>query len=143
MGLRYHEVCNLNDWKSKNYVIEYDDVEFSELNEETWVLMPNDLKPIFGSVSEQSIELEQLIGSENIFNGIQTSKNEIYVQVAERDDEDYSMHEIELETERDYRRNSIIEEEKELDENQYSSSSSSEGIEIESQSIVSLGDNKE
>lgn len=61
----------------------------------------------------------------------------------ERDDEDYSMHEIELETERDYRRNSIIEEEKELDENQYSSSSSSEGIEIESQSIVSLGDNKE
>lgn len=61
----------------------------------------------------------------------------------ERDDEDYSMHEIELETERDYRRNSIIEEEKELDDNQYSSSSSSEGIEIESQSIVSLGDNKE
>ena len=53
------------------------------------------------------------------------------------------MHEIELETERDYRRNSIIEEEKELDENQYSFSSSSEGIEIESQSNVSLGDNKE
>ena len=88
-ALRYHEVCNLNDWKSKNYIIEYDNVEFSELNEETWVLMPNDLKPIFVSISEQSIELEQLIGSENIFNGIQTSKNEIYVQVAERDDEDY------------------------------------------------------
>ena len=88
-SLLYHEVANLNDWKSRNHVIEYDEVDFSDLDEEAWILIPNDLKPNFSSILNQSISLKDLIGSENIFNGIQTSKNEIYVQVAERHDENY------------------------------------------------------
>lgn len=88
-SLLYHEVENLVDWKSKNYIIEYDDVEFSDLNDETWVLMPNYLKPLFESISEQSIDLETLIGSDNIFNGIQTSANPIYIHSSTRIDDKY------------------------------------------------------
>ncbi|WP_241280360.1 Eco57I restriction-modification methylase domain-containing protein [Chryseobacterium cucumeris] len=88
-SLQYHEVENLVDWKSKNYIIEYDDVEFSDLNDETWVLMPNYLKPIFESISAQSIDLETLIGSDNIFNGIQTSANPIYIHSLTRIDDEY------------------------------------------------------
>lgn len=88
-SLQYHEVENLGDWKSKNYTIEYDDVEFSDLNDETWVLMPNYLKPIFETISEQSIDLIDLIGNENIFNGIQTSANPIYIHTSTRIDDDY------------------------------------------------------
>lgn len=88
-SLLYHEVENLGNWKVRNYNVNYDDVEFSALNEDSWVLIPNHLKQTFRSISYQSIELADLIGNDNIFNGIQTSKNDIYVQVATREDENY------------------------------------------------------
>lgn len=88
-SLLYHEVENLNNWKVKNYSIEFDDVEYPNLDENTWVLMPNHLKPIFNSISEQSIKLVDLIGNENIFNGIQTSDNRIYVHYPTNEDDDY------------------------------------------------------
>ncbi|AZA56286.1 Eco57I restriction-modification methylase domain-containing protein [Chryseobacterium shandongense] len=87
--LQYHEVENIGNWKSKNYPIEYDNVEFSGLNDDTWVLMPNHLKPIFERISEQSIDLVNLIGNESIFNGIQTSANPIYIHTSTRIDNEY------------------------------------------------------
>ncbi len=88
-SLLYHEVENMNNWKVKNYSIEFDDVEYQNLDENTWVLTPNHLKPIFNSISEQSIKLADLIGNENIFNGIQTSDNRIYVHYATNEDDNY------------------------------------------------------
>ncbi len=88
-SLLYHEVEILGNWKVKNYTVSYDDVEYSSLNDDTWVLMPNHLKPLYRSISSQSIKLGNLIDNSNIFNGIQTSKNEIYVQVASREDDEY------------------------------------------------------
>ena len=88
-SLLYHEVEKLENWKAKNYTVNYDGVEFSSLNEETWILMPNQLKSLFYDISSQSIELGSLIGSENIFNGIQTSKNDIYIHTLTREDDNY------------------------------------------------------
>jgi hypothetical protein len=88
-SLLYHEVEKLENWKAKNYTVNYDGVEFSSLNEETWILMPNQLKSLFYDISSQSIELGSLIGSENIFNGIQTSKNDIYIHTPTREDDNY------------------------------------------------------
>ena len=88
-SLLYHEVEDLGDWNMKNYTITYDNIDFSKLSENTWLLIPNHLKPIFENISKQSIELGKLIGNSNIFNGIQTSKNEIYVQTAIREDNEY------------------------------------------------------
>jgi hypothetical protein len=51
--------------------------------------MPNQLKSLFYDISSQSIELGSLIGSENIFNGIQTSKNDIYIHTPTREDDNY------------------------------------------------------
>ncbi len=88
-SLLYHEVEDLGDWNVKNYTITYDNVDFVRLDEKTWLLVPNHLKTVFENISTQSIELGKLIGNGNIFNGIQTSKNEIYVQIANREDDEY------------------------------------------------------
>lgn len=88
-SLQYYEVRNLNDWKTKNLDIDYSSINFSTLNEDTWELLPNNLRPVFNSIKSQSEELGNLIGNENIYNGIQTSNNRIYVHTVFNEDEDY------------------------------------------------------
>lgn len=87
--LNYYEVQNLNNWKTKNFEIEYSEIEFSNIDENTWELLPSNLKPAFTSIKNQSEELGNLIGQKNIYNGIQTSNNEIYVQTILREDDHF------------------------------------------------------
>lgn len=78
--LSYLEIQSLKDWKTRNITItNYDVVDFEKLDSECWILVSGELKAIHRSIREQSIYLEALIGSENIYNGIQTSANDIYV----------------------------------------------------------------
>lgn len=88
-ALNYYEVQNLNNWKTKNFEIEYSEIEFSNIDENTWELLPSNLKPAFTSIKNQSEELGNLIGQKNIYNGIQTSNNEIYVQTILREDDNF------------------------------------------------------
>jgi hypothetical protein len=53
------------------------------------VLYPSILKPIYTSIVSQSKTLEVLIGSENIYNGIQTSANNVYIHSIEKEDKDF------------------------------------------------------
>src|SRR5699024_2517948 len=75
--LNYLEVQSLKDWKTRNFAFyNYQTVEIEKLDNEAWVLVPGNLKPIYERIVCQSKSLELLIGSENIFNGIQTSANQ-------------------------------------------------------------------
>lgn len=106
-AFNYYEVQNLNNWKTKNFEIEYSEIEFSNFDENTWELLPSNLKPAFTSIKNKSEELGNLIGQKNIYNGIQTSNNEIYVQTILREDDNFyhfNLNGIEWKIEKDLTR---------------------------------------
>lgn len=87
---KYLEVNNLKDWKIRNIDTEdFDFINLSELDNNGWVLVPKNLKSIFESIETQSKTLDHLIGADNIYNGIQTSANNIYIHSESSEDEGY------------------------------------------------------
>jgi len=87
---KYIEVDNFTDWKIRNISNDYfNTIEFNSLNDGTWILMPSKLKKASEKIIDQSIPLGELIGEENIFNGIQTSANQVYVHKATSQDKKY------------------------------------------------------
>jgi hypothetical protein len=86
----YLEVKNLQDWKTRNiHEDAFEPVGFSELEDDGWVLVTGELKDVYEKINTQSITLADLIGSENIYNGIQTSANDIYIHTPTKEDERY------------------------------------------------------
>jgi len=89
-ALKYIEVKDLTNWKTRNIELnDYDTVEFDELDDDVWILVPGYLKPAYKIINKQSISLEELIGPDNIYNGIQTSANNIYIHTASKKDDAY------------------------------------------------------
>ncbi len=89
-ALKYIEVKDLTNWKIRNIELsDYDTVGFDELSNDIWVLVPGYLKPAYKIINEQSKSLEELIGPDNIYNGIQTSANNIYIHTASKEDDTY------------------------------------------------------
>ncbi len=87
---KYLEVNNLKDWKIRNIDTEdFDVIDLNELDSDGWVLTPKSLKSIFEAIENQSETLESLVGTDNIYNGIQTSANDIYIHSASHDDKNY------------------------------------------------------
>ncbi|QMU64173.1 MAG: N-6 DNA methylase [Flavobacteriaceae bacterium] len=88
--LNYLEVDSLKKWKTRKVNDEhFDSVTFDELEKNNWLLVPSILKPVFKSINKQSKTLEDLIGSDNIYNGIQTSANNIYIHTKTKEDKKY------------------------------------------------------
>jgi len=88
--LNYLEVDSLKNWKTRKINDEhFDSVKFDELEKNDWVLVPSILKPVFNAINKQSETLENLIGSDNIYNGIQTSANNIYIHSKTKEDKKY------------------------------------------------------
>ncbi|MFW2176480.1 MULTISPECIES: Eco57I restriction-modification methylase domain-containing protein [unclassified Moraxella] len=86
----YAEVKNLKSWK----VREPESVKFaskntSELDEEVWVLVPPELSNVYNKIIAQSINLGDLVENDNIFNGIQTSANDVYIFKPTKEDNKY------------------------------------------------------
>jgi type I restriction-modification system DNA methylase subunit len=88
--LNYLEVDSLKDWKTRKIKDDhFDSVSFDELEKNDWVLVPNILKSAYNRITEQSETLESLIGTDNIYNGIQTSANSIYIHSKTKEDTKY------------------------------------------------------
>lgn len=88
--ISYLEVQDLNKWKIRDIKNEdFDTITPNKLDSNAWVLVSGDLKVIYKTIIEQSVLLEDLIGSENIYNGIQTSANRIYVNTAIKTDDKF------------------------------------------------------
>lgn len=88
--LNYLEVDSLTNWKTRKINKEQlDSITFDELEKNDWILVPSILKPVFNAINKQSETLEKLIGYDNIYNGIQTSANNIYIHSKTKEDKKY------------------------------------------------------
>lgn len=88
--VKYLEVNSIKDWKTRNIGSEYfDEFKTNSLESDGWVLYPKVLKPVYDNIVSQSKTLDELIGSENIYNGIQTSANNIYIHSIDDEDKDF------------------------------------------------------
>jgi len=89
-SIEYLEVQNLKDWKIRNLQEDdYDSLNPAALEDQGWVLIPGPLKPAYEKLLVQSVCLEALMGSDAIYNGIQTSANNTYIHRAEKEDDTY------------------------------------------------------
>lgn len=84
---QYAEVKSLKSWKIReSNAVKYATKNTNQLDNEVWVLVPPDLTNAYTNISAQSIKLVDLVGEDNIFNGIQTSANEIYIFIPTKED---------------------------------------------------------
>jgi hypothetical protein len=83
----------INDYKK--YTIGITDnldlttIKHHEINSDVWVLLPSALSKIYTNILSKSIRLEEIVGKDNIFNGIQTSANDIYIFIPNHEDADF------------------------------------------------------
>lgn len=86
----YAEVKNLQSWKVREpNAVKFTVKNTAELDNEVWVLVPPELLKAYNNILTQSLPLVDLIGAENIFNGIQTSANDIYIFIPTNEDKKY------------------------------------------------------
>jgi len=79
-SFKYLEVENFNDWKTRNLsATNFDDITIESLDKEVWILVPPKFKGLYQKINENSLTLEEIVGEKSIFNGIQTSANNIYI----------------------------------------------------------------
>lgn len=84
---QYAEIKSLKSWKVREpEAVKYASKKTEELDNEVWVLVPPELINAYNKIITQSASLIDLVGSDNIFNGIQTSANDIYIFIPTKDD---------------------------------------------------------
>jgi type I restriction-modification system DNA methylase subunit len=84
---QYAEVRSLKSWKVREpEAAKYGTKKTDELDSEVWVLVPPELTNTYNKIVSQSIKLNDLVGSDNIFNGIQTSANDVYIFTPTKED---------------------------------------------------------
>ncbi len=89
--LQYTEVNSLKEWKirSSSNNNSYDSFTTNSLDNDGWVLYPSHLKTAYDLINKQSQPLAHIIASDNIYNGIQTSANKIYIHKVVKQDNDF------------------------------------------------------
>jgi len=86
----FTEVNNLTQWKIRDYnSLKFSTKNNTDLGKDVWILVNSDLETAYNKIVNQSIKLVDLVGSENVFNGIQTSANPIYILTPVNEDETY------------------------------------------------------
>lgn len=76
----YTEVKSLAEWKIRDFNhIVTDVIGISTLSNELWFLIPPYLKGTYNEILKQSDSLKNIVGKDNINNGIQTSANDVFV----------------------------------------------------------------
>lgn len=84
---QYAEVRSLKSWKVRDpEAAKYGTKKTDELDSEVWVLVPPELNNAYNKIVSQSIKLNDLVGSDNIYNGIQTSANDVYIFTPTKED---------------------------------------------------------
>lgn len=84
---QYAEVGNLTNWRvRKTDDLQFTTQETSTLDNDVWALVPSGLINIYNKILAQSVNLADLVGEKNIFNGIQTSANDVYIFTSQNED---------------------------------------------------------
>lgn len=76
---KYQEISNLTLWRNRLDSNEITEREETSIGSDTWVLFPEKFDPLFTKIYRDGYSLEDAVGSDNIFNGIQTSANKTYI----------------------------------------------------------------
>lgn len=86
----YTEINDLRGWIAKQQNASSTDTKLLDmLSADTWALYPDRLDSIYRRIVGKSLLLSDLVGESNIFNGIQTSANKIYVFQPTGEDKTY------------------------------------------------------
>ena len=89
-SFRYTEIRNLNQLKvAPKSDISYQTLQTDRLSKDVWILIPPELKSPYDKINAQSVTLDDIVGREGIFNGIQTSANAIYIFQPIKEDKTY------------------------------------------------------
>ncbi|MDR2407858.1 MAG: Eco57I restriction-modification methylase domain-containing protein, partial [Bacteroidales bacterium] len=64
-------------------------IQGSYLTDDVWVLLPQALSAVYTQIISESTMLEDVVGQDNIFNGIQTSANDIYIFTPTKEDAEF------------------------------------------------------
>lgn len=86
---KYSEVERFEKWRVReesSYT--FTSRDSNQLSDETWVICTDVNKHLFDKITANAIPLVDVVGGDNIFNGIQTSANRIYVFEPESEEED-------------------------------------------------------
>jgi hypothetical protein len=87
---QYAEVKSLKSWKVREpEAAKYASKNTNELDSEVWVLVSPELTMAYNKIVSQSTKLADLVGNDNIFNGIQTSANDVYIFAPTKEDKKY------------------------------------------------------
>ncbi len=86
-SFEYSEVDNFSKWKVRSSSAVSSGMRNSEiLSNDTWILYTDRHKRLFDAITLKSKPLVDIVGDDNIFNGIQTSANQIYIFVPKSED---------------------------------------------------------
>ena len=89
-NFEYYEIENFDEWKTKDIPkTDFEKIETQALDNEVWILVSAKFKNVYEKINKQSIPLDEIIGEGNIFNGIQTSANEIYIHKPKKEYKNY------------------------------------------------------
>ncbi|MGV8946471.1 MAG: Eco57I restriction-modification methylase domain-containing protein [Lutibacter sp.] len=84
------EIKKLSEWKIRDFnSIISEEVETIKLSSDLWFLIPPYLKDTYNHILKQSKNLEDVIGKNNINNGIQTSANDVLILKSQKEDDDF------------------------------------------------------
>lgn len=79
-SFRYCEVEDIAKWRLLDRKsVDFDVKSASEITEKTWALFPERLRGAYDALTAHSVKLSAITGADNIYNGIQTSANAIYI----------------------------------------------------------------
>ncbi len=88
----YKEVSSLPEWNAltqKEKSTDTSTILLSELDDDVWIMAPDNLRNARYKLQQNTLTLEGLVGSDGIYNGIQTSANNIYIHSIDHEDADY------------------------------------------------------
>lgn len=75
----YQEIRDLSQWKNRLNQGEITERENESIGADTWALFPQKFDSLFAKIHKDGYSLADVVGSDNIFNGIQTSANKTYI----------------------------------------------------------------
>lgn len=87
---KYTEVKDLKGWVLHQAgASTTDERDASSIDAKPWIFCPAELEPAYLKIISNSCPLSNLIGSDHIYNGIQTSKNDVYIFVPTKEGRKY------------------------------------------------------
>lgn len=78
-NFKYEEISNISRWRGRTELNVVTERQAESISSDTWALFPEEFDSLFDKIHRDGYTLSNAVGSDNIFNGIQTSANKTYI----------------------------------------------------------------